>query len=36
MIFFCLFKINSVKLTNSELYLNIENTRLAADGLRAK
>lgn len=29
-------QINSVKLTNSELYLNIENTRLAADGLRAK
>ncbi|XP_066442344.1 keratin, type I cytoskeletal 19-like isoform X1 [Eleutherodactylus coqui] len=29
-------QINSMKLTNSELYLNIENTKLAADGFRAK
>ncbi|XP_044156094.1 keratin, type I cytoskeletal 18-like isoform X2 [Bufo gargarizans] len=29
-------QINRMKLTNSELYLNIENTKLAADGLRAK
>ncbi|XP_069810002.1 keratin, type I cytoskeletal 18-like isoform X2 [Dendropsophus ebraccatus] len=29
-------QINSVKLTNSELSLNIENTRLTADGFRAK